>query len=45
MQSQFVTKKLHLPIDWLTVARGLCLQNLNLYELALAEWLKTGNMQ
>lgn len=44
MESQFVTQKLNLPVDWLTVARALLLQNLNLYELALSEWLKTGNM-
>lgn len=40
-----MTQVLNLPAEWVTVARALCLQNLNLYELALGQWLKLGNMQ
>lgn len=45
LDDHFVTQVLNLPVEWITVARALCLQNLNLYELALSQWLKIGNMQ
>ena len=40
-----MTRGLGLAPEWLRVARALCLQNFNLHERALTEWLQAGHVQ